>query len=347
MYVQITNRVNAYPFLFPDPHAYPSYSGYAGDGHGGNGSDGCNTEFVHQLSPYLFPFVLEYSLIVVAVMASIFHGLNLRITTDLFASLQRALRTHPEKLEDNSDSLHHESFFSKSHRGLYLGVILLSATIVSIILFFYSIGTSGKSDNAVQIYYCTDSLISVLLIIGLVVGFHQLRGLHVTFNRDNTIDNVLLMVSMSGLILLQIFILIAAVSTLTAGDYDAHNQTTTALQIATCVINIAQGLIQTTFVMDGLQRCAPTKVHRDQKPGRGVVTFLVIANLALWIYKTFQVKELSMTNLEDVYGPIAWPLILNVSLPLLLFYHFHSSVCLADVWYSAYEMETGPKYRTL
>ena len=310
-----------------------------------NISTNCNQEFVHQLSPYLFPFVLEYSLIVVAVMASIFHGLNLRVNTDMFASLQRYIHSHPGKVEESLESGHH--FFSKAHRGLYLGVILMSATVVSIILFFYSLGTSGNSTEAVMIYYCTDNVISVLLIIALVIGFQQLRALEITYNRDNTIDNILLMVSMSGLFLLQIVILIASLSAVTGQQARDYNPTTAGLQISACIINILHGLMQTAFVMAGLQLCAPTKEHRDQKPGRGVVTFLVIANLALWIYKTFQVKELSMTNLEDVYGPIAWPLILNVSLPLLLFYHFHSSVCLADIWYSAYEMEMGPKYRSL
>jgi hypothetical protein len=38
----------------------------------------------------------------------------------------------------------------------------------------------------------------------------------------------------------------------------------------------------------------------------------------------------------EYYGQITWLLLLNINLPLLLFYRFHSSVCLADAWHSAY-----------
>ena len=33
---------------------------------------------------------------------------------------------------------------------------------------------------------------------------------------------------------------------------------------------------------------------------------------------------------------LTWLLLMNISLPLLLFYHFHASICLADVWHVAY-----------
>jgi len=39
---------------------------------------------------------------------------------------------------------------------------------------------------------------------------------------------------------------------------------------------------------------------------------------------------------EDLYGSITWLLLVNVSLPLLLFYRFHSSVSFADAWHVAY-----------
>lgn len=47
-----------------------------------------------------------------------------------------------------------------------------------------------------------------------------------------------------------------------------------------------------------------------------------IANLALF----FPLQEL-------------WTLLSHLTLPLALFYRFHSSVCLADMWKAAYEAE--------
>ena len=38
----------------------------------------------------------------------------------------------------------------------------------------------------------------------------------------------------------------------------------------------------------------------------------------------------------DYYGDITWLLLININLPLLLFFRYHSSICLADVWHIAY-----------
>ena len=40
---------------------------------------------------------------------------------------------------------------------------------------------------------------------------------------------------------------------------------------------------------------------------------------------------------EDFYGTLAWLFILNINLPLQLFFFFHSSVCFADIWSMAYK----------
>ncbi|KAK2178963.1 hypothetical protein NP493_521g00004 [Ridgeia piscesae] len=85
-----------------------------------------------------------------------------------------------------------------------------------------------------------------------------------------------------------------------------------------------------------MQRCAATEKERREKPGRAIVTFLLIVNLALWILRTFQVKTIALEDHLEFYGVPAWPIILNINLPLMLFFRFHSSVCLADIWMAAY-----------
>ncbi len=50
-------------------------------------------------------------------------------------------------------------------------------------------------------------------------------------------------------------------------------------------------IFQTIFVIDGLKRRAGSSKHEREKPGRGILTFLIIANVAMWVFKTFQIKE--------------------------------------------------------
>ena len=259
------------------------------------------------------------------------------------ASLRQSIKVTRGNLQYHQTGRPEEElFFAKSHRGLYFGVLLLSGTIVSIILFFLNLNEDGGYEQAIDFYYSSDIALNFTLILGVMFGIYQMKSLKLTFNKDNTIDDVLMIVSLCGHILLHIFILIACLTQLT--DNRTYRQPTSSLVLAllACFLNIAQSLLQTIYVMDGLHRCAANQEQQKKKPGRGVVTFLILSNIAQWIFKTFQVKELELTNMQNFYGSIAWPLILNVNLPLLLFYRFHSSVCLADMWVSVYKMESGP-----
>lgn len=96
-------------------------------------------------------------------------------------------------------------------------------------------------------------------------------------------------------------------------------------------------LLQVILVMSGMRRYPSKASHVTDMPGRGLLTFLVVGNVAVWVFRTVQAKELSLQKTQSVfYGDLAWLLLMNVNLPLLLFYRFHSSVCLADVWAIAY-----------
>lgn len=75
-----------------------------------------------------------------------------------------------------------------------------------------------------------------------------------------------------------------------------------------------------------------------EKPGRGLITFLVVCNVAMWITETFQIKSHELLDVRYVfYGKVWWTIIGHMTVPLTMFYRFHSSVCLVDIWKSAYE----------
>ena len=113
----------------------------------------------------------------------------------------------------------------------------------------------------------------------------------------------------------------------------------TIINVTASIITLLQGIMQSIFIVDGLQRYAKTKEQATRKPGRGIITFLIVANVISWVYKTLMPKKTVVQDEADFYGSPAWPIILNISLPLLLFFRFHSSICLAEMWHSAYETE--------
>ena len=104
------------------------------------------------------------------------------------------------------------------------------------------------------------------------------------------------------------------------------------------VQQVIQVILQTPCIIDGLRRCSNTEKLRQEKPGRELVTFLIICNIAMWVIETFEIKSAYAQHEQiSFYGSILWTLLSHMTLPLTLFYRFHSSVCLVDIWKSAYE----------
>jgi Otopetrin len=111
--------------------------------------------------------------------------------------------------------------------------------------------------------------------------------------------------------------------------------------IISCILRSLQVLL----VLSGM-RCYPSKrSHLVDMPGRGVITFLIIGNVSLWILRTGLAREMSPSVQARYYGTLAWLLLLNINLPLSLFFRFHSSVCLADIWHTAYTSPVPQRHR--
>ncbi|KAF7637055.1 hypothetical protein Mgra_00003447 [Meloidogyne graminicola] len=90
-------------------------------------------------------------------------------------------------------------------------------------------------------------------------------------------------------------------------------------------------MLQSYFMLRAL-----TSKTRREKPGKQFVTFLLIANVSLFFFHTLE-------GMKSVFGetiatrrarPYA-TLIVGVA-PLVVFYRFHSSVCLAEIWKHCY-----------
>lgn len=142
----------------------------------------------------------------------------------------------------------------------------------------------------------------------------------------------------------------------------------THLVLITSLASIVQTACQTMFILDASRRNAGTAEQMRKKPGREIVTFLLVANLAMWAISTLeksraeshpiQLKLVQINTLIQIrrkssylfnfyyisilhsfYGLWAWTIITHVSMPLAIFYRFHSTVCLCEIWKRAYKMK--------
>ena len=91
--------------------------------------------------------------------------------------------------------------------------------------------------------------------------------------------------------------------------------------------------------MDGLRRRSHASMNQAQQPGKNILTFLILANLAMWIRTLLEPKATAgaFKFLSMFYGDEFWLILLNlITQPLSIFYWFHSAVALGGIWKSIY-----------
>ena len=98
--------------------------------------------------------------------------------------------------------------------------------------------------------------------------------------------------------------------------------------------------MQTLFIIIAYRRCIHTSTQADHKPGRSLITLLLLLNLSVWIVCSFELRKAEhLPMYAQYYGSLPWSIISHLCVPFVIFYHFHSSVCLSEIWSNAYEWD--------
>ena len=91
------------------------------------------------------------------------------------------------------------------------------------------------------------------------------------------------------------------------------------------------------IISETSRRVCTTRAQQAAKPGRQIITFLLFANITLWVLDTFMShRDITQGVQTEFYGLLAWGIISRISLPLLIFYRFHSCVVLVEIWKNTY-----------
>jgi hypothetical protein len=123
-----------------------------------------------------------------------------------------------------------------------------------------------------------------------------------------------------------------------AGGLSVHSDPKNLLVLATGGITIIQVMLQLLFITDAQRRRIHSTSHETKKPGRQVVTFLLLCNITMWIVYTFEVQKVKDSPVQlKFFGFYAWAMIQRVCLPLCIFFRFHSSVILVEIWKNSYK----------
>lgn len=279
---------------------------------------------VQDASPFLFPCTIEYSLICAAILYV------------MWRSISRPQTPTPQRPDMISSPMkrspHHYSVdCARAHKGLFVGILILVLTIISLIIFFVLISRPEFVALAVTEVTICELLIYGTATIATLLGMIQIRHLQYDAYRSFSLDDILLVGAQTGSFLYNIFTVIAGHFTLRSDDM---------LVPINALASIVQTACQTMFILDASRRQAVSPEHIRKKPGREIVTFMLVVNLAMWAISTLEKSRAESHPIQlNFYGLWAWTIITHVSMPLAIFYRFHSTVCLCEIWKRAYKLK--------
>ncbi|XP_053999643.1 proton channel OtopLc-like isoform X3 [Hylaeus anthracinus] len=282
---------------------------------------------VQDASPFLFPCTIEYSLICAAILYVMWKNISKAAFSPPKTPTGSRHHAHAYRR-----SPHHYSVdCAGAHKGLFVGILILVLTIISLILFFVLISRPELVNFAVTEVNVCELTLYGMSTLATLIGMFQMRSLRYDGTRNLELDNILLVAAQTGTFIYSTFTIIGAQFTLAK-----H----TVLVLVTALASVVQTTLQTIFILDASRRTVATAKQIRRKPGREIVTFLLVTNLAMWAINTLEKSRAESHPVQlHFYGLWAWTIITHVSMPLAIFYRFHSTVCLCEVWKRAYKVK--------
>ncbi|XP_056646898.1 proton channel OtopLc-like isoform X1 [Diorhabda sublineata] len=282
---------------------------------------------VQDAAPFLFPCTIEYSLICAAILYVMWKSISKLPPVGSSAAKFKLAEMNKVKRSPHLYSVD----CARAHKGLFVGILLLVLTIISLILFFVLISRVEFIGLAVIEVNICELTLYALTTLASIIGMWQMRNLKYNLSKNLHLDNILLVGAQTGMFIYSTFTIIGGQFTI---------QKTTVLVLITALSSLLQTTCQTIFILDASRRTCYTPEQMKKKPGRQIVTFLLITNLAMWAINTLEKSRAESHPIQlHFYGLWAWTIITHVSMPLAIFYRFHSTVCLCEIWKRTYKMK--------
>lgn len=217
-------------------------------------------------------------------------------------------------------------------RTLHVGCFLFVITLVAVGLFFSYSDFLEDTETAQLVFHGTEISLLLILITSVVVGFVCVRELCFVPHPTGSLDENLLIVAVVGQILYDVSRIIASVGGVTS------EESSPTFSLTAGILSLIELAVQTVFILFTCRLCSENEKQESEKPGRACIGFVLLGNLSMWLLVTFEAKKATMVPLYiDFYGYLPWALISFTLTPMMIFYRFHSTVLLSDIWKEAYE----------
>ncbi|KAM3968296.1 proton channel OtopLc [Aphomia sociella] len=292
------------------------------------------TPLIRSVNPYLRPCGVEYSLLCSIIIVVIWNDIctvpGSKFLKSTNAVLNRDVRQCCGRIKSNN---HFSVDCGSAHKGLFAGIVVLAGTIVSLMLFNGLFQKEKHVELALLQINIWETILFVLMTVGSGACLQRIRTL--PLKRSVTalpLEHSLLLVTQFGVYLYYLFQIIG-----TGFLMHKFPEERRATRIIVPLCAVIQSSCQTLLILDAWsRRCEdPTGVRR---PGRQLVTFLLVGNFALWLLNRVKNARAEFHPLQmEFFGVWAWTLITHVSVPLLVCYRFQATVCFYEIWKNSYK----------
>uniref|UniRef100_A0A0A1XIF8 Otopetrin-2 n=1 Tax=Zeugodacus cucurbitae TaxID=28588 RepID=A0A0A1XIF8_ZEUCU len=288
---------------------------------------------VYDSAPFLYPFIIEYSLIGAVVLYVMWKHIGRYPGRMNDEDLEHRLEV---MLSRRAVAMAHQARSGRvdcvgSSKGLFFGLLLLVGALICLILFFVLVRHQQFSLLAIYLADASHCILMAFAVLAIIIGFIRVKNLKFRCEEQSNLNDILLRISAFGLFTYSIFGVIA-------GSLKAFESEPNLLVMTTSGVAVFQVILQLLFIADVSRRRVHLPEHDRSKPGRQIVTFLLICNVAMFAIYTFEAQKVFANPVQlDFYGFVPWSIIQRVTLPLCIFHRFHSAVALAEIWKTTYK----------
>ncbi|XP_014664804.1 PREDICTED: otopetrin-1-like [Priapulus caudatus] len=309
---------------------------------------------IEDTAPYLYPLLVEHCIIVSAILLAMWSNIDSLVTVDRGSGGGAS-----DDDDEDSECTSKEEYRTDCHstnKGLFCGIFVVVLAIISLILFFVLVGSAEYGAYGVLASHSFEILLYLVATVFVVSAFLRTQGLRFDAHFSAVLDHALLYASVVGVYAYALVGIVASHHGLFGGgddgdgggalaaDFLARMQEPETWQsmciLVASVLVVVQATLQTMFVVDASRRHSCRAEHETRKPGRELVTFLLMCNVAMWAINTFEPRRALENPVQlRFFGFVPWTIISAVVVPLTIFYRFHSTVCLVEIWRRAYKVK--------
>ncbi|EGT35634.1 hypothetical protein CAEBREN_29812, partial [Caenorhabditis brenneri] len=212
--------------------------------------------------------------------------------------------------------------------GLFAGIFFMMAAFVTIGI-YTMLYNKKNTDGADRVIGIVNLVLFCVALVATIFGSWRQRVLQYRLHaHGEVIDEILLIIGVVGELVYCSIGFDMIINGRRTGKAVPN------LAIAVFTFRIVQVITQAMYILIASRLRCLSSANAQYQPGKQTLTFLVIINITLFVYHAFE-------GMKNMYG---FPSImeskyfelLNISSPLVVFYRFHSSACLAEIWKHTY-----------